>query len=157
MGRVDLAFSRDTLQFSLGLLVVPPSGGPLITAEFIVDTGSNTSALSESTARKLGVNPESLATELTVGVGGATKAPIYAGTITAYLTPNLDKTLLKSPRVFFPITRKAKKKVAGRVVAQAIQEFPIPNLMGMDALGSINGGPGVLHLDLREGSGYIEW
>ena len=157
MGRVELVLNRDSLQFSLGVLVVPPSGGNLINAEFLVDTGSNTSGLSEETARKIGINPESLGTDVTVGVGGITREPIYRGTITAFLTPNLDKTLLHSPRVFFPITRKARKKVAGKVVAQAIQEFSVPNLIGMDASSSISGMPGVLHLDLRGGSGYIEW
>jgi hypothetical protein len=157
MGRVELVFDRDKLQFSTAVLLVPVARGELVNAEFLVDTGSNTSGLSDETARRIGINPETLRTEATAGVGGITQEPIYSGTVEAYLTANLDKTLLKNPRVFFPITRKARKKVVGKVVAQKIQEFPIPNLLGMDAFSSINGRCGRLHLDLDAGTGCIEW
>jgi hypothetical protein len=157
MGRVELVFDRDKLQYSVAVLLVPVTRSELINAEFLVDTGSNTSGLSEETARKVGIDPDSLSSEATVGVGGITQEPIYRGNLEAYLNANLDKTLLKNPRVFFPITRKARKKMVGKVVAQKIQEFPIPNLLGMDALSSINGTRGKLHLDLETGSGFIEW
>jgi len=157
MGQVELVFDRAKLQFSVALLLVPVKTSQLVNAEFLVDTGSNTSGLSEETARKLGIDPDSLPSEPTMGIGGITQEAIYRGTVEAYLNANLDKTLLKEPRVFFPITRKARKKMIGKVVAQRIQEFPSPNLLGMDALSSINGTRGKLHLDLETGTGIIEW
>lgn len=157
MGRVELVFDPEQLQFSIPVLIAHIETGALETAEFLVDTGSNGSSLSESTARKVGIRPELLKSELVGGVGGYTQEPVYRGTLTLYLNENLDQVLIRDPRVFLPITRKVKKRSMGRVVAQRIVEAPVPNLFGMDALRSINGEPGVLTIDLRSGSGVIEW
>lgn len=168
MGRVDLVFDSANLQFSVAVFVPAPQGAyagktlnvsasPFVNAEFLVDTGSNTSAVNEALAIELGIFVDTLPSQPSTGINGTSNEPYYPGDLTLYLDENLDKTIIHQPSVYHPAAKKVKQKIGGRIVRRGIAEAPMPNLFGLDALKAINGVGGRLHVDMRSETAYIEW
>jgi len=168
MGRVELVFDPGNLQFSVAVLIPLPKGAyiggsrdpnapPFVNAEFLVDTGSNTSSLNEALAVELGIQVETLPTQPSNGINGTTLEPFYPGDLTLYLNENLDKTTIHEPSVYHPAAKKVKQKIVGKVVRRGIAVAPLPNLFGLDALKAINDIGGRLHVDMRSKTAYIEW
>jgi hypothetical protein len=156
MGRVDLTYDPDKIEFFAALMIQPESGG-LINAEFLVDTGSNSCSLNLATAENLNLDPNTLEREQVAGVNGITSEPVYRKPLILYLNENLDKIVVKSVRVYVPVARKVTKKYAGGFKKHAIMEAPLPNILGLDALTNVNGGAASLHVDMRTKTAYIEW
>jgi hypothetical protein len=168
MGRVELFFDPGNSQFSIAVLVPRPvgpyvgkegnpGGNPFVNSEFLVDTGSNTSAINEALALELGIKVDALPDQPATGINGTTLEPYYPGDLVLYLDENLDQTVIRQPSVYHPLAKKVKQKIRGRVVRKGIAEAPMPNLFGLDALESINNVGGKLVVDMRTETGYIEW
>jgi hypothetical protein len=168
MGRVDLVYDPGNSQFSVavflplptGAYVRPPPGGgagPFVNAEFLVDTGSNSSAINEALAEELGLLVEALPSTPSTGINGTTLEPYYPGDLTLYLNEDLDKAVIREPNVYHPLAKKVKQKISGKVVRRGIAVAPMPNLFGLDALKGINGVGGKLHVDMRAEAAFIEW
>jgi hypothetical protein len=168
MGRVDLVFDPGNTQFSIAIFAPRPVGqhvrrvddvdtDPFVNAEFLVDTGSNTSALNEAFATDLGILVDSLPTAPSTGINGTTLEPYYPGEIKLYLDEDLATVSIREPSVYRPAAKKVRQKIAGRVVRRGIAEAPMPNLFGLDALRSIDGVGGRLVVDMHSETGYIEW
>jgi hypothetical protein len=168
MGRVDLVFDSANTQFSVAVFIPAPQGpysgktpdesaNPFVNAEFLVDTGSNTSAVNEALASELGILVESLPSGPSTGINGTTSEPFFPGDLTLYLDENLAKTVIHQPNVYHPGAKKVKQKIGGKIVRRAIAEAPMPNLFGLDALKAINGVGGRLYVDMRSETAYIDW
>ncbi|MGP8109425.1 MAG: aspartyl protease family protein [Thermoplasmata archaeon] len=168
MGRVELVFDPGNSQFSVAVFIPLPTGpyvgtapgaekSLFVNAEFLVDTGSNSSALNEALAVDLGIEVESLPRLPSTGINGVTLEPYYPGDLTLYLNESLEKTTIEQPSVYHPAAKKVKQKIGGRVVRRGIAEARMPNLFGLDALKAINGTGGKLVVDMRSQTAYIEW
>lgn len=168
MGYVELTLDEDNLQFFLPAMIARPTGpyvgspadpdeNPFVNAEFLVDTGSNSSSINESTALQLGIAVDSLPNRQVAGINGITYEPVFPGDLTVYITENLDKTVIHEPAVYHPAAKRVKQTVGGKVVRKPIAAAPMPNLFGLDAIKAINGVAGKLTVDLRTNEGRIEW
>lgn len=168
MGKIDLTFDSGNLQFFIPIMIGPPSGSyvgsqpagvgsSFVNAEFLVDSGSNSSSLNEQTARKLGIAIDHLPKQETVGINGMAPVPIFPDKLTFYLNTNLDRAVVQQARVYGAAPRMVRERAGKKLERRQLVAVQMPNLFGLDAVKSINGKGGSLHLDLRNGNGTLEW
>ncbi len=168
MGKIDLSFDSGNLQFYLPVMIAPAGGpyvgsrpagatGTFVNAEFLVDSGSNTSSLNEETAKKLGIDADHLPREETVGINGMAPEPVFPDKLTLYLNTDLDRAVIQRARVYRPLPKMVRSRAGTKLSRRQLVTVQMPNLFGLDAVKSINDRGGSLHLDLRSGVGTLEW
>jgi Aspartyl protease len=159
MGSLEIAYDARLRQFVIPVMIVRragPSGPKMTTAELIVDTGSNTSAINEETARKLDIDPQGLQAREVMGIGAYTQERVITEPMALYLGEAFGEVELHEMFVYLPLSKKYRKKT-GIGTVRGEKKAPAPNIFGMDALSKISGAPGRLYIDSGTRSGHIDW
>lgn len=160
MGTLEVSYDSKLDQYVIPVMLVRRGGAPatkMTTLEMIVDTGSNTSAISEETAVKLGFHPDGLRKQQVMGIGAYTDERIIEEHMDLFLGEALGTVELTEMFVYLPLTKKVRKKSVGVTVAHGEKRIPAPNIFGMDALSCISGLPGRLTIDTGTKTGSIDW
>lgn len=156
MGTLGVSYDSKLNQYVIPALIIRRSNSEFTNIEMIVDTGSNTSAISEETAEKLGFKVLRLPRREVMGIGAYTEERIVTEPLELVVGEALGIVELKETFVYLPLNKKYRKKV-GVKVQRGEKRVPAPNIFGMDALSNLSGKPGRLWIDTALKTGTIEW
>ena len=161
MGRAEIGYDREKRLFTIdaGVALGDPSGGPASSlgrwqpVQMIVDTGSNTSALSEADALRMGIALEKLEMKPTGGVTGIASRPYVRDVDIWLLTGELLCVRIPEAMIVETSTRMVETK-KGHMVQRGKVSGPSVSIFGMDTVRAIGGR---LFLDLKAERGHLEW
>lgn len=153
MARLQLLFQPTLSQFRLRVGVELPSLGRRTTAEMILDSGTNRSAISETVAARLGAEIDHLES---VDIGGVTSIegrPRLPDVALWIVGEDFARIVLSEVLVLRDLRRKEKTRKGGWQARPAAR-LEAPCLFGMDALAALNGRA---VLNPSKGEGWLEW
>ena len=161
MGRIPLFFNEMKRHFSVtaGIALGRPGMGPLaslgtwITNEFIFDTGTNTTTITEALAARLGVDVETLALVDVGGVTGVAKRPFLPEVDIWFLGDDFKGIRLKGAVVLRDLREKRREQRSG-VRRERVVRLPALNLLGLDAVEALGAR---VTFDFKKKAGWIEW
>jgi hypothetical protein len=138
MGRVELEYDPKRDRFRLLAAFELRGGSGLATANVVLDTGTNRSAISEAVAAELGID----LTRLELGdIGGVTaieKRPRLFEVSVWILGSDVARLTLPEMIVLTEVRRKAKRGRGGLSLWPETR-MDAPSLFGMDALRALKG------------------
>jgi len=161
MGQIQFRYNPMKRQFSVmaGIALGTPGRSPKETLgrwlqnEFIFDSGSNRTTITEPVAEQLGVRVDQLPL---VGVGGITgiaKRPFLAEVDLWFLGDEFRSVRIEGVTILRTLREKRSRQSSG-VRQQTITRMPAPNLLGTDAVEALGGR---VTLDFKNKIGHIEW
>jgi len=156
MGRLEFKFNSERKHFIVpaGIRPLSPATGPpLVTAEFVLDTGSNQTCISETTATSLGIDVDNLERRQVGGIGGIVSHP-FIGNLEMFLIGD-DVVRVKLPEVtVLPEMKRKIEKKKGVFVQRGDLKLPAFNLLGVDVLEQLQA---KLVIEMKTKKGWIEW